>query len=278
MHSLVIIRFLALLQDILEEIDPSLEPVMSKAVVNVKNRLLLKLGDKELDYNPDFRFFITTRLGNPHYTPEISTKATICNFSVKQQGLEDQLLGVLVAEERPDLQAQKSELVVNLAAGRKQLVDLEDEILRLLSEVKGSLLDDADLLVALDNSKVTSEVVTAQILEAETVEVTIDASREEYRPGANIAAILYFVLADMASVDPMYQFSLDSYRELFTSSIALCPKNSKVEERVAGPSLYPAYSTRRGTLLYGEKGVLNGYSSTRGSLWDSLMFGRLLEY
>ena len=50
---------------------------MSKAVVNVKNRLLIKLGDKELDYNPDFRFFITTRLGNPHYTPEISTKARL---------------------------------------------------------------------------------------------------------------------------------------------------------------------------------------------------------
>eukprot|EP01043_Picozoa_sp_COSAG02_P107954 COSAG02_NODE_43980_length_370_cov_0.575646_2_plen_88_part_01 len=85
---------------------------------------------------------------------------------MKQSGLEDQLLGLLVAKERPDLQQQKVELVKNLAAGRKQLVDLEDEILRLLREVKGSLLDDADLLLALERSKVTSQEVTAQIDEA----------------------------------------------------------------------------------------------------------------
>ena len=36
-------------------------------------------------------FYLTTKLNNPHYTPEISTKATICNFCVKQQGLEDQV-------------------------------------------------------------------------------------------------------------------------------------------------------------------------------------------
>jgi len=62
---------------------------MSRAIVKVGNRSIIKLGDEEIDYNPEFRFYITTKLANPHYTPEISTKATICNFCVKQQGLED---------------------------------------------------------------------------------------------------------------------------------------------------------------------------------------------
>ena len=74
-------------------------------------------------------------------------------------------------------------------------MDLEDEILRLLREVKGSLLDDADLLLALERSKVTSREVTAQIDEAVEVEQTIDAAREVYRPSANISAVLYFVLS-----------------------------------------------------------------------------------
>lgn len=52
---------------------------------------IIKLGDKEIDYNPEFRFYLTTKLANPHYTPEISTKSTIVNFCVKQQGLEDQV-------------------------------------------------------------------------------------------------------------------------------------------------------------------------------------------
>ena len=54
---------------------------------------IIKLGDKEVEYNFDFRFYITTKLSNPHYSPEIATKSTICNFAVKEQGLEAQLLG-----------------------------------------------------------------------------------------------------------------------------------------------------------------------------------------
>jgi hypothetical protein len=110
-----------LMQEVEEELDPALEPIMSRAIVKVGNRSIMKLGDKEVDYNPEFRFYLTTKLANPHYTPEISTKATICNFCVKQQGLEDQLLGTVVRKERPELEQQKNELVVAVAAGKRKL-------------------------------------------------------------------------------------------------------------------------------------------------------------
>lgn len=55
-------------------------------VLSVGGRLLIRLGDKEVEYSPEFRFYITTKLSNPHYTPEISTKTTIVNFAVKEQG------------------------------------------------------------------------------------------------------------------------------------------------------------------------------------------------
>ena len=115
-----------LMQEVLQELDPSLEPIMSRAVVKVGNRSIIKLGDKEVDYNPDFKFYLTTKLANPHYTPEISTTATIVNFCVKQQGLEDQLLGTVVRKERPELEMQKNDLVVAVAAGKRKHVELED--------------------------------------------------------------------------------------------------------------------------------------------------------
>lgn len=46
----------------------------------------MRLGDKEVEYNPAFRFYITTKLSNPHYAPEIASKTTIVNFAVIQQG------------------------------------------------------------------------------------------------------------------------------------------------------------------------------------------------
>lgn len=45
----------------------------------------MRIGDKEVEYNPNFRFYITTKLSNPHYSPETSAKTTIVNFAVKEQ-------------------------------------------------------------------------------------------------------------------------------------------------------------------------------------------------
>lgn len=211
--------FPVLLQDILEEMDPALEPVLSKSILKIGNREVLRLGDKELDYSPDFKLYITTKLANPHYTPEISTKATVVNFAVKKDGLEAQLLGIVVQKEEPNLEKQKSDLTVRVAAGKKQLVELEDEILRLLSESKGSLLDDEGLVNTLQQSKITSESVTQQLVDAEATEKKIDAARLGYRTAAIRASLAYFVLDDMSRVDPMYQFSLDAYVDLFNQSI-----------------------------------------------------------
>lgn len=80
--------------------------------------MFIKLGDKEVDYNSDFKFFMTTKLASPHYTPEISTKVMIVNFAVKEQGLQAQLLDTVVKHERSDLYTQKNELLVCLPCVR----------------------------------------------------------------------------------------------------------------------------------------------------------------
>ena len=109
-------------QDILEEMDPVLEPVLAKAFIKRGNQTLIKLGDKEIDFNPDFKLYITSKLQNPHYTPEVSTKVMILNFAVKEDGLEAQLLNTVVKMERPDLDQQKNELVRNVARGKRTQV------------------------------------------------------------------------------------------------------------------------------------------------------------
>lgn len=226
------------LQNVQEKLDPSLDPVLNKSLMRIGGAYMIKLGDKEIEYNPEFRFYITTKLSNPHYTPEISTKSTIVNFAVKEQGLEAQLLGIVVRKERPDLEEQKDSLVRSIAAGKKKLVELEDEILRLLNETKGSLLDDEQLVNTLQTSKITSQEVTEQLQISETTEVKIDAAREGYRPSAQRASILFFVLNDMGRIDPMYQFSLDAYIELFIMSIEKSQRSSKLEERIQNLNEY----------------------------------------
>ncbi|KAK7827526.1 hypothetical protein U0070_026732 [Myodes glareolus] len=239
--------FPVLLQNVQEYLDPTLNPVLNRSVARIGGRLLMRIGDKEVEYNPNFRFYLTTKLSNPHYSPETSAKTTIVNFAVKEQGLEAQLLGIVVRKERPELEEQKDSLVINIAAGKRKLKELEDEILRLLNEATGSLLDDVQLVNTLQTSKITATEVTEQLETSETTEINIDLAREAYRPCAQRASVLFFVLNDMGRIDPMYQFSLDAYISLFILSIDKSHRSNKLEDRIEYLNDYHTYAVYRYT-------------------------------
>lgn len=69
-------------------------------VLNLGGVECIRLGENVIEYSSDFKFFITTKLRNPHYMPEIATKVSLLNFMITPEGLEDQLLGIVVAKER----------------------------------------------------------------------------------------------------------------------------------------------------------------------------------
>ena len=108
-----------LLENIGEELDPLLEPLLLKQTFKQGGSLCIKLGDQIIEYAPDFRFYITTKLRNPHYLPETSVKVTLLNFMITTEGLEDQLLGIVVARERPELEEEKNALILQSADNKK---------------------------------------------------------------------------------------------------------------------------------------------------------------
>ncbi|QDZ24237.1 heavy chain of dynein [Chloropicon primus] len=227
-----------LLEDIGEVLDPALDPVLQKQVFKQGNRSLIRIGDSDVDYDENFRFYMTTKMSNPHYLPEICIKVTLINFTVTFKGLEDQLLGDLVRKERPDLEEQKDRLVVSISNDKRQLRDLEDKILKLLKESQGNILDDEVLINTLNNSKLTSGVIAGRVKEAEETEAKINAAREEWRPAPIRGSILYFVIADLALIDPMYQYSLSYFTQLFNYCIDESEKADTVEQRLENLMTY----------------------------------------
>ena len=108
-----------LLENVGEELDAALEPLFLKQTFKVSGTLCIKLGDSVVEYNDNFRLYITTKLRNPHYLPEVAVKITLLNFMITPVGLEDQLLGIVVAKERPDLEAEKNHLILQGAENKK---------------------------------------------------------------------------------------------------------------------------------------------------------------
>ncbi|XP_062864847.1 dynein axonemal heavy chain 6 isoform X2 [Trichomycterus rosablanca] len=221
-----------LLEELKETLDPALEPVLLKQTFVSGGRTLIRLGDSDIDYDKNFRFYMTTKMANPHYLPEVCIKVTIINFTVTKSGLEDQLLSDVVRLERPELEEQRNQLIVRINADRNQLKAIEDRILKLLFTSEGNILDNQELIHTLQESKVTSEAIKSRLEEAEATEQMIDTAREKYRPVATQGSVMYFVIASLSEIDPMYQFSLKYFKQLFNNTIETSEKHSELSARL----------------------------------------------
>ncbi|XP_066905836.1 dynein axonemal heavy chain 6 isoform X2 [Halyomorpha halys] len=221
-----------LIWEVGELLDPTLRPVLTKSIFYQAGRWLIRLGDTDVEYDRNFRLYVTTKLGNPHYLPEICIQVTLVNFTVTPSGLEDQLLGDVVRIERPDLERQRNELIVRINKDKTQLKAIEDKILKMLFASEGNILDDEELVETLNESKETSAVITARLEETEETEAKITIAREGYRLVAERGSVLYFVVAVLAEIDPMYQYSLKYFKMIFNNIIEITPPSSTLEERL----------------------------------------------
>lgn len=107
-----------------------------------------------------------------------------------------------------------------MAADKKTLKDIENKILRMLSEsTEEQILDEDTLINTLEESAVTSTEINTRIAESTVVEESINETRLSYKSVAIRGSIIYFVIADMARINDMYQNSLQFVKVLFNKAI-----------------------------------------------------------
>ena len=181
-----------MLENLDEEIEPVLDPLLGRALI--KKGKAIKIGDKEIEYHPEFQLFLHTKMANPHYKPELQAQTTLINFTVTRQGLEDQLLAEVVKADRPDLEEQKAELTRQQNEYKIVLKGLEDELLMRLSSAGDNILSDSALVENLEHTKKTAGEIEVKVSEAKKTSFEIDKAREFYRPAAARASVLYFIL------------------------------------------------------------------------------------
>ncbi|XP_020300595.1 dynein heavy chain 3, axonemal isoform X2 [Pseudomyrmex gracilis] len=227
-----------LLENILEEIDVILEPVLLKRVYKQRGVLYIKFGETLLEYNTNFRFYITTRLRNPHYLPEIVVKVTLLNFMITPKGLQDQLLGIVVAKELPVLEEKKNQLIVEGANNKRILKEIEDKILEVLTTSEGNILEDETAIKILSTSKVLSEdIESKQEIAIKTI-AEIDEARNGYVPVSKHGAVLFFCISELAKLDPMYQYSLSWFIHLYIMAIAYSEHSDNLNTRMNNLNSY----------------------------------------
>lgn len=70
----------------------------------------------------------------------------------------------VIVQERPDLEEQRARLVVESAANKERISAIEDQILKVLSESQGNILEDATAIKVLSEAKeVANEIEERQV-------------------------------------------------------------------------------------------------------------------
>ncbi|GMH37877.1 hypothetical protein BSKO_05761 [Bryopsis sp. KO-2023] len=184
---------------------------------------MIKTGNHIIQYDLDFKLSKTTKLKNP---PEVAVKVSFLNFFVTPEALEEQLLGIVAAEERQDLANMENQMVVSSPSISKKLRDIEENILFVLSNSQGNIVDKEQPTDMLSQSKITSNIIAAKFQGAEK------AQKEELnRPVSIRASLSFFCMSDLASVDPMCRYSLGWLIALFVRGIREARRAKYIKER-----------------------------------------------
>ena len=200
-------------------IDPVLYPILRRDFSGQGVYKVVPVGDKNVDYNPSFRLFMTTRNSNPDIPPDAKAIISTVNFTTTRAGLTGQLLGVALQHEKPELEQRKSELLKVEEEHKIQITKLEDYLLEQLASSTGNILENKDLLASLNETKDKSASIASSLKESIILQEKLEKEGNMYLPVAKFASKLYFTICDLSKLNNMYRISLASFLRLFQKTL-----------------------------------------------------------
>merc|ERR1719335_1485526 len=242
------------IENVENEIDPMLDPLLDKAIIQKGKNKYINISDQNMDYNSKFYLFMTSRLPNPHFSPELSARCTVIDFTVTLKGLEQQLLGRVLGMEQRSLEETLAALMEEVTNNVKTIEELLVQQLDKLSNAKGNLLEDTELIEVLANTKAKATEVSVKLADAAEKEIEINEKREQFRPVATRGSVMYFNMTDTPLVSNpitlqptgwMYNCSLVQFLEQFDISIQRSEKVQPTSKRVEKIIDYLTYQVYR---------------------------------
>ncbi|CEO98015.1 hypothetical protein PBRA_006129 [Plasmodiophora brassicae] len=200
-------------------IEPALYPLLRRDLVRQGPRWVVPVGDKLVDFSDDFALYLVTRRTDIQLTPTDEANVNVVNFTVTFSGLQSQLLSTTLAQEEPELEKKKTDLLRQEDCLHVQLADLERKLLEELATSEGNILENKTLAESLQASKARSTEIQTGLENARQIQASLDSQRMAYQPIADTGARLFFLVDVLYHTNPMYRFSLNSFIAEFLANI-----------------------------------------------------------
>eukprot|EP00698_Gefionella_okellyi_P019038 TRINITY_DN5781_c1_g2_i1.p1 TRINITY_DN5781_c1_g2~~TRINITY_DN5781_c1_g2_i1.p1 ORF type:complete len:3148 (-),score=914.00 TRINITY_DN5781_c1_g2_i1:20-9082(-) len=216
-----------------DTIEPILFPVLRRDLQREGPRWAVQIGDKLVDYSDNFKLMLVTRNSAPDVTPDAASLISRINFTITKSGLENQLLGLTLQNEQPELEQKKSALLQEEESRKLELSDLERALLDELAASEGAILENKTLVSRLELTKDKSNAIAQKLAEGRRLQESLDSQREVYRPVAAAGAQMFFLIRDLQKASHMYQYSLPMFLQLFTKALSMETAVDTVSARIS---------------------------------------------
>ena len=203
-----------LIQDV-EHLDPILNSVLNRELRRTGGRVLIRIGNQDIDFSPSFTMFLITRDPSVEFSPDICSRVTFVNFTMTRSSLQTQALDKVLKVERPEIDEKRTDLLRLQGEFRLRLRHLERSLLQALNDSSGSILDDDKVIETLEVLKKEAAEVTRKVEDTEVVMQEVETVTAEYLPLAQACSGIYFTLEQLASINHFYQFSLEYFLDIF---------------------------------------------------------------
>jgi len=201
------------------ELDPMLDPVLLKQITRRGGNWCVSYGGKSVKFNDQFKLYMLSARCGSDFPASLFLKTKVIDCSMTQDSLQERLLSFVVMKEMPDIEERKQSIDEQSADNDKQLKELEDKILLVLSSSSGNILDDSTAIEVLTRSKQVADNINIKQEENQKIIKGIDEARFKYGPVAKRSSSLFFCIRSMSNISPSYQFSLNDFVKLFQEAL-----------------------------------------------------------
>jgi len=178
--------------------------VLNKEMKKVGGRLVIQVGDKEIACNGELTLFMFTRNAEAKFTPDLCSRVTFVNFTVTPSSLKSQCLNIFLKNERPDIDAQRTELLKLQGEYKEKLRQAEENLLNALNSAQGDILENDALIQQLESIKKDAAKIAEEVALTDDKIDNINEASREYDPIALMTTKIFFSLNNMANVHYLY--------------------------------------------------------------------------
>ncbi|KAM9910471.1 hypothetical protein OXX69_004465 [Metschnikowia pulcherrima] len=209
--------------------NPVLDSVLRNDISHRGGRRMIQIGSRSVVLSEQFGLILYTRDSRASISAFVKSRTTPLNFTITQSNLESRVLNASLEHFDPDLEKKRVELGVLHSDYNNRLLSLREQFLSTLNNIKGTILDNDDVIDSLEKMEVESKSIDEKMAQSEKTMMSVVDTRSHFGKLASHSKNIFAITMSFAKMNRLYNFSFRRFIELFKKVLDTFSEATEIE-------------------------------------------------